>query len=91
MGLSFLFPAALWLLLLLLPLWALALATPRRRAPAGAWISLLVRSLLIGALVLALAGTRVVDVRAGEVRGFAARARVAIRWRVYRPPRRAGP
>jgi uncharacterized membrane protein/Mg-chelatase subunit ChlD len=53
-------PAVLWLLLALIPLWALAVATPRRRAPAGLWISLLIRTTLIGALVLALAGARIV-------------------------------
>jgi uncharacterized membrane protein/secreted protein with Ig-like and vWFA domain len=60
MRVTFLFPAALWLLLLLIPIWALALATPRRRAPTGVWASLLLRTLLVGALVLALAGTRLV-------------------------------
>ena len=60
MRLSFIMPAALWLLLALIPLWALALATPRHRAPAGLWVSLLIRTTLIAALVLALAGARIV-------------------------------
>jgi Mg-chelatase subunit ChlD len=60
MQIGFVFPAALWLLLLLVPLWALAWLTPSRRAPAGRWVSLAIRSLLIAALVLALAGARVV-------------------------------
>ncbi len=58
MHVSFLFPNALWLLLLLTPLWALALATPRRLSPARFWGSLLLRSALIAALVLSLAGAR---------------------------------
>jgi uncharacterized membrane protein len=60
MRLSFIIPSALWLLLALIPLWALAFATPRRRAPAGLWVSLLIRTALISALVLALAGARIV-------------------------------
>src|SRR6266508_2473644 len=60
MRLSFLFPPALALLLLLIPLWALAVATPRRRAPAGRWACLLLRTALIAALVFALAGARIV-------------------------------
>ena len=60
MRLSFILPAALWLLLALIPLWALAFAIPRRRAPAGLWLSLLIRTTLIAALVLALAGAQIV-------------------------------
>jgi uncharacterized membrane protein/Mg-chelatase subunit ChlD len=60
MRLSFILPAALWLLLVLIPLWALAFAISRRRAPAGLWASLLIRTALIAALVLALAGARIV-------------------------------
>ncbi|HEU4322154.1 MAG TPA: hypothetical protein VFS21_03310, partial [Roseiflexaceae bacterium] len=60
MRLSFVFPAALLLLLLLIPLWALALALPRRLAPWRFWSSLGLRSALIAALVLALAGTQLV-------------------------------
>jgi Mg-chelatase subunit ChlD len=58
MHVSFLFPNALWLLLLLAPLWALALAAPRRLSVARFWGSLLLRSALIAALVLSLAGAR---------------------------------
>ncbi|GAB4108676.1 MAG: VWA domain-containing protein [Roseiflexaceae bacterium] len=60
MRLSFVFPAALLLLLLLIPLWALALALPRRLEPWRFWASLGLRSALITALVLALAGTQLV-------------------------------
>jgi len=60
MRLSFIFPMALWLLLLLLPLWALSLAARLRRRPEGAWMSLLLRTALVVALVLALAGTQIV-------------------------------
>jgi uncharacterized membrane protein len=60
MRLTFIIPAALWLLLALLPLWALAFATPRRSAPPGVWVSLLIRTALIVALVLALAGAQIV-------------------------------
>ena len=47
MHLSFLFPNILWLLLLLIPLWALALSIPRRLSPPRFWGSLLLRSALI--------------------------------------------
>jgi len=60
MRIGFLFPAALWLLLLMLPLWALAYFTPRQRAPIGQWASLAIRTLIIISLVLALAGMRIV-------------------------------
>jgi len=60
MRLSFILPTALWLLLVLIPLWALAFVISRRRAPAGLWVSLLIRTALITALVLALAGARLV-------------------------------
>ena len=60
MRLSFIMPGALWLLLLLVPLWALAFATPRHRAPAGRWVSLVIRTALISVLVLALGGARIV-------------------------------
>jgi len=60
MRIGFLFPAALGLLLLLVPLWALAWLTPRQRAPIGRWASLAIRTLLITTLVLALAGMRIV-------------------------------
>src|SRR5258705_7382921 len=60
MQLSFVTPVALWLLLVLIPLWGLAYATARLRAPAGLWASLLIRTALISALVLAIAGARLV-------------------------------
>ncbi|MEO7910683.1 MAG: VWA domain-containing protein [Roseiflexaceae bacterium] len=60
MRLSFVTPVALWLLLVLIPLWGLAYATARLRAAAGLWASLLIRSALISALVLAIAGARLV-------------------------------
>jgi Mg-chelatase subunit ChlD len=60
MHLSFIFPAALWLLVLLVPLWALALATPRRLSSPRFWSSLLLRTALVLALVLALAGAQAV-------------------------------
>src|SRR6266508_6770996 len=60
MRLSFVFPNTLWLLLLLVPLWALALAVPRRLSPARFWGSLLLRTVLIAVLVMALAGARLV-------------------------------
>lgn len=59
MGVSFLFPGALLLLVALLPgLWALAWLLPRRLAPWRFWAGLALRSALIAALVLALAGTQ---------------------------------
>ena len=58
MRLSFVFPTMLFLLLLLIPLWGLALAVPRRLSPLCFWGSLLLRTTLITALVLALAGAQ---------------------------------
>jgi len=60
MGLSFIFPAALLLLLLLPGLWALAWLLPRRLAPWRFWGSLALRSGLAAALVLALAGAQLI-------------------------------
>lgn len=59
-GLSFIFPSALWLLLVLAPLWALTLLAPRRLAPARFWGSLLLRTLAIAGVVLGLAGAQLV-------------------------------
>ncbi|HWQ12170.1 MAG TPA: VWA domain-containing protein [Roseiflexaceae bacterium] len=59
-SLSFITPAALALLLLLPALWALTLLTPRRLARWRFWASLLVRSAILAALVLALAGAQLV-------------------------------
>jgi Mg-chelatase subunit ChlD len=60
MHISFIFPHALWLLLVLIPLWVLALAAPRRLSAVRFWGSLLLRTALVAALVLALAGARLV-------------------------------
>jgi uncharacterized membrane protein len=58
--LSFIYPAALWLLLLLIPLWVLALLAPPRLTPVRFWLSLGLRSLLLLLLVCSLAGTQIV-------------------------------
>src|SRR5919202_770607 len=60
MHLSFIYPGALLLLLLLAPLWVLALLGPRRLGRGRFWASLLVRSLLLLVLVGSLAGTQLV-------------------------------
>jgi Mg-chelatase subunit ChlD len=60
MYLSFIAPAALLLLLILIPLWALSLLVPRRLPATRFWTSLGLRTAIIAALVLALAGTQVV-------------------------------
>lgn len=61
MRLSFIFPAALALLLVLIPLWALALSVPRRLPPNRFWTSLIIRSVLIICLILAVAGVQMVQ------------------------------
>jgi Mg-chelatase subunit ChlD len=58
MRLTFIFPAALWLLTLLIPLWWLALAVPRRLSRPRFWASLIARSALAGALILAIGGVQ---------------------------------
>ncbi|NJM08813.1 VWA domain-containing protein [Candidatus Gracilibacteria bacterium] len=58
--LSFIYPEMLPLLLLLVPIWALALLTPRRLDPIRFWTSLGLRTVLVLALVLGLAGTQLV-------------------------------
>lgn len=58
---TFVFPAFLWLLLLLPLVAGLALAAPRRLAPLRFWTGLSMRLLALAALVLALAGTQVVQ------------------------------
>jgi len=58
--LSFIFPYFLWLLLLLPPLWLLALLVPRRLARWRYWSSLLLRTLGVIALILGLAGAQLV-------------------------------
>ncbi len=58
MPFSFVQPAYLWLLLLLVPLWALAFAAPTRTTPWRRWASVVLRTTILGALVLSLAGTQ---------------------------------
>ena len=58
---TFVQPAFLWLLLLLVPLWALALLDPRRVPALRRWLSLGLRSIIFAALVLALAGAQAVQ------------------------------
>ncbi len=60
MYLSFVSPAALWLLLILIPLVGLALIAPRRLGRARFWGSLALRTLLLVALIGAIAGTQLV-------------------------------
>ncbi|HEX9371332.1 MAG TPA: VWA domain-containing protein, partial [Roseiflexaceae bacterium] len=60
MRLSFIFPTFLWLLLLLPPLWALALLAPRQLPRWRFWSSLLLRTVAIAGLVLGLAGAQIV-------------------------------
>ncbi|NJN68083.1 MAG: VWA domain-containing protein [Chloroflexaceae bacterium] len=55
---TFVAPRYLWLLLLLLPVWALALVVPRSLPGWRFWGSLLLRSLGVAGLVLAMAGTQ---------------------------------
>src|SRR5262249_44719038 len=58
--LSFIFPYFLWLLLLLPPLWLIALLVPRRLSRWRYWSSLLLRTLGVLAVILGLAGAQVV-------------------------------
>lgn len=58
--LTFITPAALALLALLPLMWAFTLVTPRRSAPARFWAGLLLRSIILAALVLGLAGAQLV-------------------------------
>src|SRR5512145_1074120 len=60
MRLSFIFPIALWLLLLLPLIGALALATPRRLSRWRFWSSLILRVQVLLFLILALAGAQLV-------------------------------
>jgi uncharacterized membrane protein len=60
MHLSFIFPNALWLLLLLPPILALTLGVPRRVARWRLWSSLALRTVALLGLVLALAGAQLV-------------------------------
>ncbi len=59
MPVSFIEPAYLWLLLLLVPLWTLALADPRRLPRWRRWVSLGLRTLILTVLVLVLAGAQI--------------------------------
>jgi uncharacterized membrane protein len=58
--LTFIFPQALWLLLLLIPLLAIAFLGPRRLPPWELGLSLLLRAAILAGLVLALAGAQLV-------------------------------
>jgi Mg-chelatase subunit ChlD/uncharacterized membrane protein len=60
MPISFVQPVYAWLLLLLVPLWLLALVSPLRIAPWRRWLSLGLRTLMFSALALALAGAQFV-------------------------------
>src|SRR3954453_11939002 len=59
--LTFITPAALALLVLLPLMWAFALWTPRRSAPWRFWLELGLRSVILAALVLGLAGAQLVQ------------------------------
>src|SRR5262249_12257356 len=59
--LTFITPAALALLALLPLMWAFALLTPRRIAPWRFWLGLLLRSAILSALILGLAGAQLVQ------------------------------
>jgi hypothetical protein len=59
-GISFITPAALALLLILPLLWAAALLSPARLSTWRRWSSLGLRSLILAALVLSVAGTQLV-------------------------------
>ncbi|MEO7909688.1 MAG: VWA domain-containing protein [Roseiflexaceae bacterium] len=59
--LTFITPAALVLLALLPLMWAFALLTPRRAVPWRFWLGLALRSVVLGALVLGIAGAQLVQ------------------------------
>ncbi|HEU5102786.1 MAG TPA: VWA domain-containing protein [Roseiflexaceae bacterium] len=59
--LTFITSAALALLALLPLMWAFALLTPRRLAPWRFWLGLVLRSVILCALVLGIAGTQLVQ------------------------------
>jgi Ca-activated chloride channel family protein len=61
MRVSFIFPTALWLFALLIPLWWLTLAVPRRLSAPRFWASLLARTALVGTLVFAVAGAQLIQ------------------------------
>lgn len=60
MRLSFVYPDALWLLILLPIIVALALAGGRRLPAARRWMSLVARLIILAAVILALAGAQIV-------------------------------
>ncbi|KAB8142011.1 VWA domain-containing protein [Chloroflexia bacterium SDU3-3] len=60
MRLTFIHPELLWLLLLLPPMWALALLGPHKLAGARRWASLALRTAIMLGLIGALAGTQAV-------------------------------
>ncbi len=56
---TLIYPHALWLLLILIPLWLIALASPRRRStPIRFWGSLTLRSIVLLLIILSIAGTQ---------------------------------
>lgn len=59
MSISFVTPAALWLLLILIPLWWLAFAVPRKLGPLRFGASLVLRTALLLALILGLSGLQI--------------------------------
>jgi uncharacterized membrane protein len=70
MQLTFIFPNALWLLLLAPLVWALTFAVPRRVARWRFWFSLLTRTIVLVALVLSLAGAQLVQPRGATTTVF---------------------
>lgn len=58
-SLSFIYPYALWLLLLLVPLWVLMWFAARQRT-LRTWLTTGIRSVIVGALVLSVAGAQLV-------------------------------
>lgn len=57
-GISFVYPEMLWLLILIGGLWGIALVTPRRLSPLRFYSSLALRSVIVAALVFAIAGAQ---------------------------------
>ncbi len=58
MGVSFVYPDALWLVCVLLLFWSIALFSPARIAAWRRWVSLVVRTIIVLALIGALAGAQ---------------------------------
>lgn len=61
MGISFVFPDALWLMFILLFLWSAAFLAPARIAAWRRWFSLALRTVIVLALIGALAGAQLVQ------------------------------